>query len=165
MQTYQPALEKIPHPHTSAGTDCPVTAFHYPALPSVIVGIPHHETGKYKEKVHGQITVIEMLVKRTRRKALEHMIPYHHKGRHSPKAVLYRIVRLRVLEHRRDGIIFHSHVLLRFVRHNLGRYTKPTRRGRQPSRYAGGMGLRTTGRNLRQEPRQSLPRRNRPPDL
>ena len=113
MQTDQAALEEIPYPHAPADSG----SVPRPSLPAIIVSVSDHEAGEDEEEVHGQIPVIELLVQRTGRKALEHVVPYHHQGGHSAQPVQNGIVRLGIREGRCGHSIacFHNQFYLIIV--------------------------------------------------
>ena len=65
VQTDKPAFEKIFDGHF---------------LPTVVVGITNHESGKNKEKVDSQVAMIEPLVERAGSESLEYVVKNDHDG-------------------------------------------------------------------------------------
>ena len=159
MQTDQASLEEIPYPHAPADSG----SVPRPSLPPVVVSVSDHEAGEDEEEVHGQIPVIELLVQRTGREALEHVIPYHHQGGHSAQPVQNGVVRLGVREgrcgHRSVYGIFH---VKSDSKYSIVPYTPQTHRELPLSRCAGARVRGTGARNRPPGPPRSPPRKNPP---
>ena len=81
MKAHQPPLAEVPQGHVS---------------PAVVIGVSDDETGQHKEEVHGQVTVVDDLIRvelEVPGAAFKHVEQNHHDSGYPAETVQSGVVR------------------------------------------------------------------------